>query len=75
MRRFALLSSLLLPLPFAALPLLAVLAGGVSGPASGDVVLNDRTPLEAPLSPASLEGTLTQSLSGDPCDADPALAL
>ena len=77
MRRFALLSSLLLPLPFAALPLLAVLAGGADGPSAGDSVLDDRAPIEAPAnSPTGWDDTTrTQSLDGDPCEPDPALSL
>lgn len=76
MRRFAVISALLLPLPFAALPLFAVLSGGGPSDAGSQFVLDDTAaPVElTSTSTGRSEGPapLTKAFDSSPCPDDPA---
>lgn len=76
MRRFAVISALLLPLPFAALPLLAVVSSGSPTGSSSQYVLEDSAaPVELTSTSTGLDqgpAPLTKAFDGSPCGDDPA---
>lgn len=76
MRRFAVISALLLPLPFAALPLLAVLSSGSPSDSGSQYVLDDTAaPVELISTSTDVDQDpvpLTKAFDRSPCGDDPA---